>query len=286
MNGVPLTAAAAGLLEKPAPEATGEKTMTHRAPRRMTLVAGLLALLALLATLTLGAAPAALAAGPESGFFVGGGAHVLYVPGEGSWDGLEFNIKEPLTGDPDAPVGFFWSDNFLLGVKPMMGYRVNENLAFQATYSVNIPKTTQQSYSESTVNTYYEQGMQAEWRQRSIELVGVFQPSAYSDFFIYGGVDLLRVTMDVTLYEGVETTNLFGDLITAGEVQMYSDHLTTSGWLVGMGLEFPSQSEFSEVYVSAQYSTARSQGAFFGTPDFDVDLGGLSVTVGMRIYPF
>ena len=257
-------------------------TTTFRKFARKT--AALLPLLLVLAASLL--ATGACGGGPDSGFFIGGGAHVLYVPGTGSWDDMDFDIQESLSDEPGSTIGFFWADNFLLGVKPLVGYRVNPNLAFQASYGFNIPKSTQQVYSESTVNAYYEQGMQVDWAQHSMELVGVFQPLEQGDFFVFAGVDLCRVNMDVTLFEGVETDNLFGDVITDSQIQKFKDHLSAVGLVFGLGLEFPTQSEFVEYYLSARYSTTRSQGAFFGTPDFEVDVGGLAVTVGMRLYPF
>jgi hypothetical protein len=228
-----------------------------------------------------------LASGPENGFFLGGGAHVRWVPATGTWNGQDFDAQEPLGEEEQPTIGFSWTDKFLLGVKPMVGYRVNPYFAFQASYDLNIPKSSQQVSSTSTVDSYYEQGLQLEWRQRSIELVGVFHPGGgHGDFFVFAGVDLMRLTVDATLYEGLESNDIFGNLTSIGEVQNFTDHSTTTGLIIGAGLDFPSSSELTEVFIHAQYSTARTRGAFFGTEDFEVDVGGVTVTVGMRLYPF
>ena len=38
--------------------------------------------------------------------------------------------------------------------------------------------------------------------------------------------------------------------------------------------------------MTAQYSFAKTGDTFFGTPDFDVNVGGLSFLVGLKWFPF
>ena len=44
----------------------------------------------------------------------------------------------------------------LLGATPVMGYRINPNLALQAGYNYLIPKASEQRYSESVSNVVYQ----------------------------------------------------------------------------------------------------------------------------------
>lgn len=226
------------------------------------------------------------AARAETGFFLGGSGQIQMVPGQGTWAGTEFKIKEPLSSGEDAAVGFSWNDNFVLGVKPLVGYRLGDRWAFQATYGLNIPKTSQQTYSESNSTTYYSQSLSVDWSQRSLEILGVYYPDGDLQYFLYGGVDLVRIKADVSLYESVGAGDQFGNEFFSGELQMVSDDIDAMGLIVGAGVLVPAFGQHSEGFLSAQYSTAKTDDAFFGTEDFKVTVGGFTLQFGVKWYPF
>ena len=243
--------------------------------------------LSLCLMLTLSAAAAdAVAGGPDSGVYLGGGPIATWVNGTGTWDVYEFEIGRPLATEGAGAVGLAWTDQILLGLKPVVGYRINPALAVQVGYGVNITKSSQQSYGETSGTLYYEQGMKVEWKQRDLEILGVFQSGENLKLALFGGLDLISVTTDILLYEGAEYEDSIGDLISVVDSQNHTDKLSTTGIVVGAGVEIPSDNERTEVFVSAQYLWARTDETFFGTENFKVDMGGVSFMAGVRWFPF
>jgi opacity protein-like surface antigen len=226
------------------------------------------------------------AEGPDSGFFFGLGGNLQWVPGSGTWDQHEFDIRSPMSPDEGGAVGFSWTDKALLGIKPMAGYRLSPHLALQVNLGLNIPKTSQQSYAATDAMNVYEQGMTMEWNQRNLEILGIYQPDAELDYYFFGGIELTRVDMNVLLFEGVEFEDYAGNPTSFSDFQNQSDHITALGFILGGGVEFPSDNRKRVVFASAQYAFTRTGDTFFGTPDFKVDLGGISLTIGVKLYPF
>lgn len=230
--------------------------------------------------------PATTAAGPASGFFVGGGVQLQQVNGTGTWGPYDFAMDYPLPTEGSQAIGMAWSDNILLGLKPMLGYRLGQRISVQVGYTANASKTSQQTWSEATSSAYYEQGMIVEWQQRSLELVGLFHPQGDHGFYLFGGWDLTRIDADISIYEGAEWEDGFGDSNTAFESETVADDITASGLILGGGYTFPSGDGSRAAFVSVQYSTARTKGRFFETNDFNVDMGGVALMVGLRWFPF
>jgi hypothetical protein len=222
----------------------------------------------------------------DTGFFVGGGGLIQMVPGSGSWNDVSFKVREPLSTGEDGAVGFFWADNFLLGVRPLIGYRISDSLAFQATYSLSIPKTSIQSYSESNNTTYYSQSLTVDWSQGTTELLAVYSPDADLDYFVYGGLDLTRVSVDVTLTESAGAGDQFGNEFFNGDFQVISDDIDALGLVVGAGILVPSFGRHTEGFLSLQYSTAKTGDTLFGTQNFNVTVGGFALQAGVRWFPF
>jgi hypothetical protein len=228
----------------------------------------------------------AWAESPEPGIYIGGAAGIQLVPGTGTWAEYDFKIDNPLSVEDDGAVGFAWTDKFLLGIKPLMGYRINSTLALQVGYGLNIPKSSQQTTTQSDGFTSYEQGFSMEWKQRSLEVLGVFHPDSDLGYFLFAGLDLTKIEAKVILYEGLEYEDYYGNLVADAQAQEAIDKISTTGAIFGGGLEFPSEDNNRVVYFSAQYSTAKTNDTFFGTEDFKVLVGGLSFTVGVKWYPF
>ncbi len=222
----------------------------------------------------------------DTGFFVGGGGLIQMVPGSGTWNDISFKVREPLSTGEDGAVGFFWSDNFLLGVRPLVGYRLSDSLALQATYSLSIPKSSIQSYSESNNTTYYSQSLTVDWSQGTTELLAVYSPAADLKYFVYGGLDLTRVKLDVTLTESAGAGDQFGNEFFNGDFQVISDDIDAMGLVVGAGILVPSFGRHTEGFVSLQYSTAKTGDTLFGTEDFKVTVGGIALQAGVRWFPF
>ena len=247
------------------------------------LEAGLktLKLLVVFLIVTVGAT-AVWAGGPESGFFIGGGGHLQLLPGTGTWGEYDFQIDNPLSIEGGDAVGFNWSDKMLLGIKPMVGFKISPQIALQVGYSLNITKSSQQSARDYDLTTSFEQGYSLAWKQRSLEVIGVFYPSEDQNYYFFGGMDLTRIHADFTLYEGVEYQDNLGNLITEVGSEKVSDKITATGVILGAGIEFPSENNKTTTFISAQYSTAKTEGAFFGTEDFKVGVGGISFVVGVK----
>lgn len=226
----------------------------------------------------------ASAESPDSGFFLSGAGSVQIFTGTGTWDGIDFNMQEPLS--TDSPVGFSWTDRLVLGVKPMVGYRLNSRFSVQLGMGLNIAKSSQQTYSELVGYQYYEQGYSAEWQQRMTEALLVMHTESNLNFYGFVGVERADIKMRVTLYEGGESYNGWGDLVSTGESRIEEDNIWALGFLIGGGVEFPSGTDNSAVFMSAQYSVTKTDDTLFGTPDFKVDVGGLTALIGIKWFPF
>jgi hypothetical protein len=234
----------------------------------------------------IGLTTTAQAGGPESGFFIGGGANLQWVSGNGSWSTYEFDISQPLSNEENDPIGFAWTDKMLLGVKPVVGYKINGSLALQVGYGMNIPKPSNQSYSESNGLVFYQQGLNMEWEQRNLEILGILYPDSDINYYFFGGLDLVNVKTKISIFESAEFPDEFGNTIIGGEVDEQNDTITATGFILGTGLEFVSEDKRRVAYLSVQYSRSLTNDAFFGTEDFKVDLGGFTLMGGIKWYPF
>ena len=233
----------------------------------------------------MGGAATAWAGGPDSGLFIGGGAHIQWIKGTGTWAQYDFEIDNPLSVEDGEPVGLAWTDKVLLGIKPMVGYRFNRTLELQVVYGLNITKSSQQSETQYDGITSYEQGFSLAWQQRSVEVLGVFFPDPEQGYFFYGGLDLTSIKADFTLYEGVAYEDYFGNPISEVAAQKESDSISATGIIFGVGMEFNSDNNLA-VFTSAQYSTAKTDDTFFGTEDFKVGVGGITFLIGVKWFPF
>ncbi len=234
---------------------------------------------------TIGGAATAWAGGPESGFFLGGGGFIQFIKGSGTWADYDFEIDTPLSVEEGAPLGFAWTDKVLLGLKPMVGYRLNRQLELQVGYGLNITKSSQQSDTSYDSNSTYEQGFSLSWQQRSLEIVGVFYPDRDMGYFFYAGFDMTRIKADFTFYEGVGYDDFNGNPVSEVMSTNESDIIDATGIIFGGGIEFPSDGK-TAAFASIQYSTAKTDDIFFGTEDFKVGVGGLTILLGVKWFPF
>lgn len=232
----------------------------------------------------IGSVTTAWGSGPETGFFLGGAGNFQWVSGKGTWAELDFEIDQSL-GDEGA-VGFSWDHHLLIGIKPLIGYKLSSNFAMQVAYAVNIPKNSQQSYSIGNSNITYEQGLTSEWTQRHLELVGLYYPDPDMGYYFFGGLDIGRVEMKNTVYENASFTDGAGDNITGSEYEIFNDHVVAAGFIIGAGFEIPSDNNKRVTFISAQYSRTITNDDFFGTDDFKVDIGGFAVMLGIKWYHF
>ena len=233
----------------------------------------------------IGGAATAWAGGPDSGFFIGAGGYFQFIKGTGTWDEYDFEIDTPLSVEEGSTVGFAWTDKILLGIKPMVGYRLNRQFELQVGYGLNITKSSQQS--DTTFDTYstYEQGFSLAWQQRSLEMIGVFYPDSDMGYFFYAGFDMTRIKADFTFFEGIEYQDFNGNPVSEITSTDESDSIDATGFIFGGGIEFASDNNRA-VFVSAQYSTAQTDDVFFGTEDYKVGVGGLTVLLGVKWFPF
>lgn len=239
------------------------------------------------AIIALAGTPAvAWADSPESGFYLGGGGNLLWVAGTGTWSDYDFDVKQPLATEEGSTIGFAWTDKMLLGIKPLVGYKFNELVCLQVGYGMSIPKSSQQKISESNGLVYYEQGLNVEWEQRNLEVLGLFYPNTDLGYYFFGGFDMTWVDTKITLFENAEFPDANGNPIYDGATQIENDDIVSTGFILGVGLEFSSENRNTVVYVSGQYSRSVTNDTFFGTEDFKVDVGGLSFMVGIKWYPF
>lgn len=242
--------------------------------------------IALLCLITLAGFSSAQAGGPESGLYFGGSANLQYVPGTGTWAGAEFQIDEPLSDGVGQPVGLAWNEHLLLGLKPLAGWKLNSRWGLQVGLGLNIPKSSSQTYSESSGTVYYDQGLTVEWKQRNLEILGVYYPDSDLGYYLFGGLDLVHIRTDVHLFEGIQYEDYVGQVVYDGLYQEESDDISATGIIFGGGVEIISDNNRRAVYFSAQYSTAKTDDTFFSSPDFQVAVGGMSFQVGLKLFPF
>jgi hypothetical protein len=229
---------------------------------------------------------AARAEGPASGIYVGGAVGIQWVNGTGTWAEYDFEIDSPLSVEEGGSVGLAWTDKILLGLKPLVGYRINHTLALQVGYGLNIPKSSQQTTTESDGFISYEKGLSVEWKQRSLEFLGIIHPDSDLGYFFFAGLDMTRIETKIILYEGLEYEDFYGNLVAQGQAQEEADKISATGVIFGGGMEFPSDDNKRAAYISVQYSTAKTNDTFFGTEDFKVNVGGISFMVGVKWYLF
>ncbi len=230
-------------------------------------------------------ATSSLADRPDSGLFLGAATRIQYMTGTGSWDGLSFAIDEPPRNDGSTS-GFGWEEKLLLGGAPSLGYYINETLSLQCTFGLNFTKAASQSVTEVTDLYVERSGYNSEWTQRSLELVMSFHSSSDLAYFLFGGTSLIQVKQKNTTFGGREFTDPFGGTYFEGHTDISTDDFSTLGFLFGAGFEFPTGGNNRIFYVAAQYEVATSNTNFHGTPDFRVDVGGVTVMLGLKWFPF
>ncbi len=241
---------------------------------------GLAAACALLAATAIAPAPAH-AQDARNGFYAGAAVNAQWLNGGGVWDAYEFDIDQPLDTEASS-LGFNWQDHLLLGLQPLLGYRVSGGFALQAGYTVNIAKSSSQSITETTGTYYYEQGMTFDWAQRTWEVLALWRPHEDSLYYLQGGAELVTVDMDVSWWEGSSSMDNIGNPIASGSFDKANDKLSALGFVIGAGLEWVSETGGRTVFASAKYSSATTDDTFFQTPGFKVDVGGISLTGGIR----
>ena len=227
---------------------------------------------------------AAQAESPDSGFYIGGGGFLTWVDGTGTWSGTDFSIDQPLDNTAET-LGFNWTDRLILGIKPLVGWRISPGFALQAGYALNIAKSSNQSVADTDLGSTYEAGFTSEWGQRNLEIFAVIHPNPDLGYFLFGGVEMVSVDMSITFYEGITYVDNMGNTISDYEYEKFEDDTSGLGAVIGAGWEF-SSNRTTSAFVTAQYSFAKTSDSFFDTDDFDVKVGGLSFLLGVKWHPF
>ena len=222
----------------------------------------------------------------QSGFYLAGEGQFLVVHGTGTWSGYDFDVRQPLMVEEGDPVGLSWSENFLLGVKPTIGFRFGRSWAVQLGYGFNLPKSTQQAYYQTSSTTYREQGMLARWRQSNLELVAVFYPGRSRQWHVFGGLDLTQAKAELTWFEGTTVSDGLGHTATDYSYTENADDILAKGFTIGLGYDIGDGTSRTGGYVTLQYTRTLTDGAFLGSEGFDVDLGGITLRAGVRWFPF
>ena len=229
------------------------------------------------------AASAAQAESPDSGFYIGGGGFLTVMDGSGTWgadqEQTDFAIAQPLDNTAES-LGFNWSDKLMLGIKPLIGWRITSGFAIQAGYALNISKSSNQSVADTDLGSTYEAGFTSEWGQRNLEIFAVLHPNPDLGYFLFGGVEMVSVDMSITFYEGITYVDNMGNTISDYEYEKFEDDTSGLGAVIGAGWEF-SSNRTTSAFVTAQYSFAKTSDSFFDTDDFDVKVGGLSFLLGV-----
>ncbi len=233
-----------------------------------------------------GSAAAGFAGGPDAGFFAGVAGSAQWISGKGTWDTSDFNVDQPLTNEDGVTVGLMWPNHMIIGAKPVFGYKINPGFALQFGYTLNIPKSSSESYSGYSGNVTYEQGYSAEWAQSSFDLVGLYYPDEDLGYYFYGGVELVRAEVKITLFESAQGTDQMGDLFTNSDNDLHADHTSTAGFVVGAGWEIPAESNKRVTFITLQYSHSVTNDNLFGTEDFKVNVGGISFMAGIKWFHF
>ena len=99
-------------------------------------------------------------------------------------------------------------------------------------------------------------------------------------------MDLVNIDADATLYESAGVGDVFGNEIFNGDFQVVSDSIKAQGLVFGAGVEIPTHKDNSEAFLAAQYSLAKTSDTFFGSEDFNVNVGGFTLMFGLKWYPF
>lgn len=237
----------------------------------------------------------ALADRPDTGFFIGGAARVGLIDGTGTWqytdrDGVDwpinFSLDAPMSEGGNA-MGFNWEEKILIGMTPSIGYYLNETLSLQLRLGWNFPKSSSQSYTETNgQSVIHREGFNAEWKQRSTQLVMGFHRASDFAYYLYGGISLVQVDHKITIYEGNEYNFGFDFTHFDGSSQVFNDDFNTLGILLGIGFEFPTPGDNRVIFASAQYESARTDETFHGTDDFRVEIGGFSALLGIKWFPW
>jgi len=179
-----------------------------------------------------------------------------------------------------------WTDKILIGVKPVVGYKLNQSLALQVGYGVNISKTSRQSSVESNGLIFYEQGVSVEWKQTNLEVLGLFYPDSDLNYYFFGGMDMTTVDTDITIFENAEYQDNTGQIVSNAEFTVESDKITAFGFILGAGVEFTSANHQRAVYVSLQYSRTMTDDKFFVQETLKADMGGFALMAGMKWFLF
>lgn len=248
-----------------------------------------IASLLLLAVLLVG--PAGADEG-HRGFFVDGTGQVLVMDGTGTWGGYDFSPTGTMSpteeGDDDYTRGLNWSERILLGISPGFGYRFGDQFSVQANYLFFFPVRSSESYTTTEAGGTYVQALDWEWRQSALEATAWYYPN-YSDteswnLFLYGGVQMLRVEVDAATSESLTALLGTDEMTTLGDYGLFQDSFTAWGAIGGVGVEIPSDSMNVSTVVRLQYALTPVDRTLFGTPDFDVQLGGFSIYGGLKWY--
>ena len=228
-----------------------------------------------------------LAGGPDSGFYLGGGGHLNWITGSGSWDNFDFELDNafPSEDSPDE-VGFAWSDKMMIGIMPVIGYKLSPNVALQVGYGFNITKSSSQSSIITQGLGVYEQGVSIEWHQRNLEVLGFYYPDSDLEYFFFGGLDLANVETDITIFETAQSPDGTGQGIINGDYNLNTDEISAVGYIFGAGIEFTSDNNEQAAFVTMQYSRSLTDETFFGTEGFKIDVGGITLTAGVKWYLF
>jgi hypothetical protein len=230
--------------------------------------------------------PAAAEDAPRTGLYLGAGGGLHWIDGTGTWGADPFRAAETVPTEEGETIGLAWSDNFLIGVTPLVGIRLSSLLALEIGCDLNVPKTSTQYYSAYYTSSYYEDRMNVEWKQRSLKVQGVLYPTPNRRLRLSAGLLRTSLVMDVTLFESYQTENYFGDPVATESSEDSSDKISTTGLVFGAGYDFPLANDQSVLFLSAEYTSCMTDGGLLDTDDFLVDVGGFAFTAGIRWFPF
>lgn len=241
---------------------------------------GLLALLLI--------APSVRADEAHRGLYLSGSGHLLLLEGKGTWDGRDFDPTATMSDDEGTALGLNWAERLLIGVAPGLGYRFSDRFALQAHYAYFFPRRSSQAYSTTEGGGTYRQGLDWEWRQASIEAIALYYP-AYSDandwnLFVFGGAQRLMIDVDAVTSESLTALLGYDEYDTVSDYQLFSSGIDAWGGVIGAGVEIPAESMNVSTSLRLQYAYTPVDQTFFGTPDFEVPLGGFSFWGGLNWY--
>lgn len=222
------------------------------------------------------------------GFFVDGTGQVLVIDGEGTWNGRDFSPTGTMSGDEGSAVGLNWSERILLGISPGFGYRFSDRFLVQGNYLFFFPVRSSESYTISDAAGTYVQALDWEWRHSVFEATAWYYPN-HSDaeswnLFLYGGLQRVSVEVDAATSESLSALLGSEEVTTTGDFSLFQDSFTAWGAIGGIGVEIPSDSMNVSTVLRLQYALTGVDRTFFGTPDFDISLGGFSLYGGLKWY--